>query len=645
MSAPATPSNHLPTDPVPASSAATGRDLSPARSAGNSSELPTGKPPLKSRLEANRENARKSTGPKSVDGKARSRANAVTHGLTAKIALPKATMIEIADHFWRLVNSYRPTGAVAVNAVLELTICSWKFRRLFEQYASHAAGAKAVVNLDRETRAKRQAQRWFARLPVEASKAMVHLERTPQGLSILIEALDNLVAELAQPDGAWTSKQYELAVNLAGFDYLDTWDHVHLRELWSAWFGCRPVRKSAAEEAQAYLPPNPEYKARARRAMDNAPTPAESRRTLTEWAESLRAKFAQRLEDAQSLSDELAALGPMAAGWPSPEETSQHLIYLRYSNQVDRKTRELQALIASQPAAGADEFWKFDEELLPADWKCVLLQHRTLRSIEKGIDEGSMILPVAEFMLKQIDFELDVQRELKCAMNTLQHEKEGRISTSALIVEEIAAQKARAEAAASDRAVASAEPLPHPESPSEDSTPKGAIPPTRTVTIVPNAAPPAKPVKIVPHASIARPETDNPQPSSCSEAGDEMPPESTAANAARLPHAGLAATVAADSVRASRPVPPAIASEPKPVSGAQKDSMRAFFLRLIDGTASEQDQVLMNKLLKEEQEARMQAASISEPRQRRLRPDRPGQDRKSRRPHDAKPKEPPVRIL
>jgi hypothetical protein len=43
------------------------------------------------RLEANRENARRSTGPRTEEGKRRSRRNAVRHGLTAE------TVIEVLE--------------------------------------------------------------------------------------------------------------------------------------------------------------------------------------------------------------------------------------------------------------------------------------------------------------------------------------------------------------------------------------------------------------------------------------------------------------------------------------------------------------------------------------------------------------------
>jgi len=39
-------------------------------------------------IEANRRNAQKSTGPKTERGKARARRNAITHGMTARTAIP-----------------------------------------------------------------------------------------------------------------------------------------------------------------------------------------------------------------------------------------------------------------------------------------------------------------------------------------------------------------------------------------------------------------------------------------------------------------------------------------------------------------------------------------------------------------------------
>ena len=43
------------------------------------------------RLAANRLNAQKSTGPRTEEGKSRSRANALKHGLCASVVVPRAS--------------------------------------------------------------------------------------------------------------------------------------------------------------------------------------------------------------------------------------------------------------------------------------------------------------------------------------------------------------------------------------------------------------------------------------------------------------------------------------------------------------------------------------------------------------------------
>ncbi|MBI1323012.1 hypothetical protein GC170_07475 [bacterium] len=356
-------------------------------------------PPLQRRIQANRDNARKSTGPRTSEGKARSRNNAIRHGLTSRLALPAETVHEIADHFWRLVQAYRPVDAVTVNAILELTICSWKFRRLFEQYASNQARARLTVNDDRKAREIRLAQRWFRKLSEDPRKALAHLRRTTSGLSLIVESFENLIAELNQPEGSWTSRQFMLAVNLGGFDDFEVWDNVALRSIWSAWFACRPGRKAVPEDFHAIELAYPEYRNRAKKAIESAPLAAEGRRQLIEWVRSLRDEAVRRLEIQDQVEDDLDSIHPLAAGWPAPEETSQHMLYLRYSNQVDRKTRELHALIGTRAVVASGDSWKFDEELLPSDWKAVLVEHRAIKSVVAGHHKSEMPESMGEILM------------------------------------------------------------------------------------------------------------------------------------------------------------------------------------------------------------------------------------------------------
>src|SRR5438132_1388356 len=61
------------------------------------------------RAEANRRNARKSTGPRSAAGKARSRFNALKHGMTARSTLlPDEDASELAARQQKLLDDLQP---------------------------------------------------------------------------------------------------------------------------------------------------------------------------------------------------------------------------------------------------------------------------------------------------------------------------------------------------------------------------------------------------------------------------------------------------------------------------------------------------------------------------------------------------------
>src|SRR5690242_9629400 len=101
-------------------------------------------------IEANRRNARHSTGPITEDGKQRSRQNAVRHGLTAETVI---SALENADDYQAfeaaIIADYDAQSAVERELVLRLASLLWRIRRattmetgLFEIQADHLAGLK-----------------------------------------------------------------------------------------------------------------------------------------------------------------------------------------------------------------------------------------------------------------------------------------------------------------------------------------------------------------------------------------------------------------------------------------------------------------------------------------------------------------------
>ena len=87
--------------------------------------------PSDKQLEANRANAKNSTGPRSHEGKARSRLNSRKHGLTAKTLI---IVGENADDFDQLraelMDEHDPQSALECELVERLAGILWRLRRV-----------------------------------------------------------------------------------------------------------------------------------------------------------------------------------------------------------------------------------------------------------------------------------------------------------------------------------------------------------------------------------------------------------------------------------------------------------------------------------------------------------------------------------
>jgi hypothetical protein len=84
-------------------------------------------------IAANRANAKKSTGPRTPEGKARSSLNAITHGLTARRVLLPNEDREAFDGFARgIYKDLRPDGPVQIMLVEEVIEAAWRLQRVGE---------------------------------------------------------------------------------------------------------------------------------------------------------------------------------------------------------------------------------------------------------------------------------------------------------------------------------------------------------------------------------------------------------------------------------------------------------------------------------------------------------------------------------
>lgn len=82
-------------------------------------------------ISANQANAQKSSGPKSVAGKARSRRNSIKHGLLSKeLVLGWEDEKEFNKLLNALIVEHRPEGATETLLVEQMAIAFWKMARL-----------------------------------------------------------------------------------------------------------------------------------------------------------------------------------------------------------------------------------------------------------------------------------------------------------------------------------------------------------------------------------------------------------------------------------------------------------------------------------------------------------------------------------
>jgi hypothetical protein len=111
-------------------------------------------------IEANRRNARKSTGPVTEEGKQRSRCNAVRHGLTAETVIGALEDAEDYKAFEAaIVADYDAQSAVERELVLRLASLLWRLRRattmetgLFEMQADQLREFRQARQIHPESR-------------------------------------------------------------------------------------------------------------------------------------------------------------------------------------------------------------------------------------------------------------------------------------------------------------------------------------------------------------------------------------------------------------------------------------------------------------------------------------------------------------
>lgn len=167
-------------------------------------------------IEANRNNALKSTGPRTDDGKAQSRANAVKHGMSglSDIGLIEpGRETEFVERRAGWARSYQPVTEAenwaldrAIVATFRIDRCEQEFEKVVADHANHA---RFSWDEDREIEAEAVAAK-LARQPGLASR---RLRANRHGCELLIALWSRLDAAL-EANGTWTDEEISTALDL-----------------------------------------------------------------------------------------------------------------------------------------------------------------------------------------------------------------------------------------------------------------------------------------------------------------------------------------------------------------------------------------------------------------------------------------------
>ena len=170
--------------------------------------------------EANRKNAARSTGPKTVEGKERSRANSLKHGMTGDgVVLREEDQTEVAKLAGQLEAEMKPTAAIGRILLKRVAVLAVRLDHCVEY--DQATTARRVRDAgpahDDEKRAEVRAL--FEGIAADPAHVVARLKTTPQGVARLVKAWLALLGDLVQPlRDVWSSEHVDRVENLLGRD-------------------------------------------------------------------------------------------------------------------------------------------------------------------------------------------------------------------------------------------------------------------------------------------------------------------------------------------------------------------------------------------------------------------------------------------
>jgi hypothetical protein len=165
------------------------------------------------RIQANRKNALLSTGPKTTDGKNRSRANALKHGLCSAVLIPESAD-QVQARAVDLYNAFKPYTGYQTWHVDRAAVLTLRIERVeaIERRVRDKIRLKAELSWDEDKRL--EAEVTGGLISKKPAETVELLRRTPQGCEWLMKRWAMLAFAAAAQNGQWTDEQASLAFDL-----------------------------------------------------------------------------------------------------------------------------------------------------------------------------------------------------------------------------------------------------------------------------------------------------------------------------------------------------------------------------------------------------------------------------------------------
>ena len=170
------------------------------------------------RIAANRRNCQLSTGPKTPEGKAKARANAVKHGLTgAGVALSTEDAAAIEARFLQLQEEFVPQTTLGAELVQQMAMLVVRKHRADRAEAAHLRGRTRRAGAEFDQARTQRAGQLIEAIEKHPRAYREALRELPEGIDRLIAALEDVRADLTGPAPMWTEEHHRRLDALFGF--------------------------------------------------------------------------------------------------------------------------------------------------------------------------------------------------------------------------------------------------------------------------------------------------------------------------------------------------------------------------------------------------------------------------------------------